>query len=236
VLRIDGLRARYGSAAALHGMSLEVSAGEVVALLGRNGMGKSSTMRSVMRLREPVVTAGTVRMGEADLLALPSHEVSRRGIGYVPQGRRVFGSLTVEENLLTTARASNSSDAWSLDRVYEAFPRLADRQNQRAAGLSGGEQQMLAIGRALMTNPVIVLLDEPSEGLAPNIVAQVAETITALRAAGTGVLVAEQDIRFAVGVADRVYVVENGRTVAEGRAGDIDDDVELKERYLGLTT
>jgi branched-chain amino acid transport system ATP-binding protein len=236
VLRIDGLRARYGSAAALHGMSLEVSAGEVVALLGRNGMGKSSTMRSVMRLREPVVTAGTVRMGEADLLALPSHEVSRRGIGYVPQGRRVFGSLTVEENLLTTARASNSSDAWSLDRVYEAFPRLADRQNQRAAGLSGGEQQMLAIGRALMTNPVIVLLDEPSEGLAPNIVAQVAETITALRAAGNGVLVAEQDIRFAVGVADRVYVVENGRTVAEGRAGDIDDDVELKERYLGLTT
>lgn len=235
MLRIHGLCARYGSAAALYGMTLEVSPGEVVALLGRNGMGKSSTMRAVMRLRGPVVTAGTVRMGESDLLALPSHEVARSGIGYVPQGRRVFGSLTVEENLLTTARASDSGGAWSLDRVYEAFARLADRKDQRAAGLSGGEQQMLAIGRALMTNPAIVLLDEPSEGLAPNIVAQVAETIRSLRRAGTGVLLAEQDIKFAVGVADRVYVVENGCTVAEGTAGDIDDDIELKERYLGLT-
>jgi branched-chain amino acid transport system ATP-binding protein len=234
MLKIDALCARYGSAEALHGMSLEVSPGEVVAMLGRNGMGKSTTMRAVMRLREPVVTAGAVSMDSDDLLTLTSHQVARRGLGYVPQGRRVFASLTVEENLLTTARPSESAKPWTLDRVYETFRRLADRKNQRAGGLSGGEQQMLAIGRALMTNPSIVLLDEPSEGLAPNIVAQVGHTIKDLRAAGMAVLLAEQDIRFAVGLADRIYVVENGRTVANGSAAEIDEDMELKERYLGL--
>jgi branched-chain amino acid transport system ATP-binding protein len=234
MLKIEALCARYGSADALHGMSLEVTPGEVVAMLGRNGMGKSTTMRAVMRLREPTVTAGSVSMEGDDVLDLSSHQVARRGLGYVPQGRRVFGSLTVDENLLTTARPSKAGDGWDLKRVYQTFRRLADRKNQRAGGLSGGEQQMLAIGRALMTNPTIVLMDEPSEGLAPNIVSQVGQTIRALRDAGMGVLVAEQDIRFAVGLADRVYIVENGRTVASGSAVDIDNDLELKERYLGL--
>lgn len=235
MLKVTGLEARYGSAAVLHGLSLDVSPAEVVAILGRNGMGKTSTMRAVMRLSQPMVTGGQITFGDQNLLACSSHHVARLGLGYVPQGRRVFGSLTVEENLVTTARSSDSgAPKWTVDRVYSTFSRLADRRNQRAGGLSGGEQQMLAIGRALMTNPSIVILDEPSEGLAPNIVAQVGETIRALRGEGMGVLVAEQDIRFAVGMADRIYLIENGRTVAEGTPSEINDNSELKERYLGL--
>lgn len=235
MLEVKGLRASYGSASILNGVSLNVGDAEVVVVLGRNGMGKTSTLRSVMRLAQPTVTSGAIRMGDVDLLNVARHEVARHGLGYAPQGRRVFGSLTVEENLTTTARqARGNAKEWTLERVYETFPRLGDRSMQRAGSLSGGEQQMLAIGRALLTNPSLVILDEPSEGLAPNILAQVSQTIHALKGEGMAVLVAEQDVRFAIGLADRVFVLENGRTVAAGLPEEIDDDAALKQRYLGV--
>ncbi len=235
MLTVTDLHARYGAAEVLHGVSLHVGKSEVVAVLGRNGMGKTSTMKCIMRLSEPTVTSGSVRAGDLDLLHVAPHEVARHGFGYVPQGRRVFASLTVEENLQTAARAGTGDrPPWTLERVYAMFPRLGDRCGQRAGSLSGGEQQMLAIGRALLVNPSVVLMDEPSEGLAPNIVAQVSQTIAVLKAEGMSVLVAEQDVRFAIGLADRVVVLENGRTVAVGLPEEIDGDADLKQRYLGV--
>lgn len=235
MLNVIDLHADYGAATALNGVTIDVDSNEIVVLLGRNGMGKTSTVKVIMRLDQPTVTGGSVGFDDADLLQVTPHLVPRHGLGYVPQGRRVFASLTVEENLTTTARANTDGTvAWTLERVYETFPRLAERRRQRGGNLSGGEQQMLAIGRALLTNPRLVVLDEPSEGLAPNIVEQVSTTIHALKNENMSVLIAEQDVRFALGLADRVFVLENGRTVASGTPAEIDADTALKKRYLGV--
>lgn len=235
MLALAAVEASYGDAQVLHRLTLDVADDEVVVLLGRNGMGKTSTIRAIMGLGAPQVTAGEIRFDDINLLALDSPNIAALGLGYVPQGRRVFGSLTVEENLLIAARAGPAGRGdWTLESIYELFPGLADRRRQRGANLSGGEQQMLAIGRALMTNPRLLLLDEPSEGLAPSIVRQVGEIIGQVRSQHMSVLIAEQDVRFAVGIADRVFVLERGRVVVTGPPERIEADEELQRQYLGV--
>jgi branched-chain amino acid transport system ATP-binding protein len=234
VLTTEGLRAGYGLSRALDGIDLEVPDGELVAILGRNGMGKTSLCRSIMSLAPPAVWEGSIRYGERELTGLPPYEVARAGLGYVPQGRHVFGSLTVAENLTVAARSGGDGDGWDLERVFEMFPRLRERETNDAEQLSGGEQQMLAIGRALMTNPSLLIMDEPSEGLAPIIVEAVKEQLRLLKEESLSVLLVEQNYTLALDLADRVYVLENGRVVFEGGAGELDADDEAKQRYLGV--
>jgi len=211
VLEVADLQAGYASARVLNGISLTVGEREVVALLGRNGMGKTTLLRSICGLRPPVATGGSIRFRGADIGALRAHEVARSGISIVPQGRRVFASLTVEENLrIAQRRLKRGSGALDLAGVYDLFPRLRERSGQRAGTLSGGEQQMLAIGRALMANPDLIIMDEPSEGLSPAIVAQVGERIGDIRGRGHSVLLAEQNVDLALSVADRVVVIGDG--------------------------
>jgi len=209
MLELVDLEAGYASARVLNGVSLTVGEGEVVALLGRNGMGKTTLLRTVCGLRPPARTAGTVRFRGTDIGALAAHDVARAGISIVPQGRRVFASLTVEENL-RIAQRTRGRDEWDIGTVNELFPRLRERAKQRAGTLSGGEQQMLAIGRALMANPDLIIMDEPSEGLSPTVVGQVGERIRDVRGRGHGVLLAEQNVDLALSVADRVAVIGDG--------------------------
>ena len=209
MLEIVDLEAGYASARVLNGVSLTVGEGEVLALLGRNGMGKTTLLRTVCGLRPPARTAGSVRFRGTDIGALAAHEVARAGISIVPQGRRVFASLTVEENL-RIARQKRGRSEWDLEAVYDMFPRLRERSKQRAGTLSGGEQQMLAIGRSLMANPDLVIMDEPSEGLSPAVVGQVGERIRDVKGRGHGVLLAEQNVDLALSVADRVAVIGDG--------------------------
>ncbi|WP_232667281.1 ABC transporter ATP-binding protein [Pseudonocardia sp. TRM90224] len=232
---VAGLAAGYQGHPVVDGIDLTVEPGEAVALAGRNGMGKTTTLRAVMGLAEPAVSAGSVRFGDVELHGKAPHHIARAGIGYVPQGRRIFRSLTVAEHLAVVARPARAGyEPWTMDRVNELFPRLAERAGQFAGTLSGGEQQMLAIARALMTNPLLVLLDEPSEGLAPQIVRQVGDIIAALHASGVGVLIAEQDLSMVRRVADRVYFLDRGTVAAQVTAAELDAHADLLERHLGV--
>jgi branched-chain amino acid transport system ATP-binding protein len=212
-LHADGIHAFYGKSHILHGVGLEVREGEIVALLGRNGAGKTTTLRSLIGLNRP--RQGRVMLFGADVTGFPPYRIAEAGVGYVPEGRRIFANLTVDENLLVPVERQGS---WTVRRVYDAFPRLAERRTSKGGQLSGGEQEMLSIARALLLNPKLLMLDEPSQGLAPLIVEDVFKIITAARREGVSVLLVEQNVRAAVEIADRAYVLDDGRIVYEGDA------------------
>jgi ABC-type branched-subunit amino acid transport system ATPase component len=233
-LEIEGLDGRYGTAHVLFGVTLTVGVGETVALLGRNGAGKSTLLKAVARVE--VETTGAVRLHGQDLTRLMPHRVARLGVQLVPEDRRVLGSLTVQENLeLGRHAAAPDRPAPSLDEVVALFPTLAPLLGRRGRELSGGEQQLVAIARAMMGRPRLLLADEPSEGLAPAIVRQVGEVLSALRAQGDlSILLAEQNARFALDLCDRVYVIDGGRIVFGGRPEELRGESELERRYLAL--
>lgn len=235
-LLVEDLHSGYDIAEVLRGVSLEVADGEVVALLGRNGMGKTSLVRSIAGTRPPAVLSGRVSWGDEDITRLESFEIAQRGVGLVPQGRRIFGSLTVEENLTVVAKPGANGSAWDLDRVFDFFPQLAERRKQAGGTLSGGEQQMLAIGRALMTNPTLLLMDEPSEGLAPQILVQIQERIEeVLRGGALTILLVEQNLTLALRLAQRIYILgEHGQIVWRGTPSELEADDETRQRHLGV--
>jgi branched-chain amino acid transport system ATP-binding protein len=231
MLEVSGLHSHYGRAHILADVALTVARGEVVALLGRNGAGKSTTMKSVMGLVRP--TEGSVKLLGREIARQPSHAICRRGLGYVPEDRRVFPDLTVMENL-EVGRQSPRQDApeWTPERLFEIFPNLAEMRTRPGGRMSGGEQQMLTIARTLMGNPRLILLDEPSEGLAPVIVEQMAGTIAALKTEGLTVVLSEQNLHFAREVADRAYIIEKGRIRYEGTMADLARDEQVRNTYL----
>jgi branched-chain amino acid transport system ATP-binding protein len=229
VLAVEDIHTYYGDSYILQGVSLQVNAGEVVAILGRNGVGKTTLVRSVIGLTPP--RRGSIVFNGEDVTHLPAHRIARMGIGLVPQGRRIFRSLTVRENLAVVERPPGR---WSLDPVLELFPNLRRRLRSLGGKLSGGEQQMLAAGRALVTNPQLMLMDEPSEGLAPLVVRELGRVIDALKSARTAVLLVEQQLRFALRHADRVYVMSKGRIVHHCKPAELADDAETRARYLGV--
>jgi branched-chain amino acid transport system ATP-binding protein len=231
MLEVAGIDTFYGPSQALFGVSLALGEGEVVGLLGRNGMGKTTTIRSIMNLTPP--RAGEVKFLGRSLRGLPPHRVARLGIGLVPEGRRVFPTLSVEENLRATARNPfGRANPWSLQRAFALFPRLAERRRNLGNQLSGGEQQMVAIARALLTNPKLLILDEATEGLAPLLRREIWESVRLLKAEGQAILLVDSNLRELLGVADRSYVLEKGRVVWSGLGADLTDD--LKQRYLGV--
>lgn len=229
----------YGGAHVLQGVSLHVREGSLVALLGRNGVGKTSFIRSALGMTPPVVRAGSIRFRDQQLLGKPSYRIAALGIGLVPQGRRIFRSLTVVENLTIAARTRGdgerqTSSAWDLERVWSVFPRLAERKQNRGNELSGGEQQMLAIARALMTNPTLLLMDEPSEGLAPVIVQQLRDQMLLLKNDGLSMLLVEQQLGLALAVADDVYILDKGTLVYHGTPAELRASPETMHRFLGV--
>jgi branched-chain amino acid transport system ATP-binding protein len=232
VLAVDDIHTYYGDSYVLQGVSLEVRPGAVTAVLGRNGMGKTTLIRSVVGFARP--RRGRVMFGGRDITRAPSHEIARLGIGLVPQGRRIFPSLTVHENLTVAARDANGSTPWSIERVLGLFPRLGERAGHRGNMLSGGEQQMLAVGRALMTNPRLLVMDEPSEGLAPLLVRNLGNAIVHLREEGLSILLVEQNLPMALRVAGDVYVLSKGHVVYHGAPADLAADTAVTHRYLGV--
>jgi len=231
-LEVEGLETAYGLGQVLFGVSLAVRGGEVVTLLGRNGMGKTTTVRSIMGMVRS--RAGTIRFGDRPLRGLPSYRVAQAGLGLVPEGRQVFPNLTVRENLVATARRSAGAEPWTLARVYGLFPQLAERSRNLGSQLSGGEQQMLAIGRALMTNPRLLILDEATEGLAPQICIGIYRAIESLKASGLSILIIDKDLRALMRIADRHYVIEKGRVVWSGASPELAENREVRHRYLGV--
>lgn len=236
MLKIEGLHCLYGTAAILDDVSLEVRDGEVLALLGRNGMGKTTLVRAIAGIAPPQVSAGSIKYDGEELLGLESYEVSRKGVGYVPQGRHVFGSLTVVENLEVIARPGNGqAEPWTVERAFDFFPRLAERKTSYARNLSGGEQQMLAIARGLMTNPSLLLMDEPSEGLAPIVLKVIRERLQSLKGADLSILLVEQNLGLAQALGDRVNIMaEHGHIVWQGSPDELDADDEATRRHLGV--
>jgi branched-chain amino acid transport system ATP-binding protein len=239
VLKVTDLHSYYGLAHILNGVSLRVPENRLIGLLGRNGMGKTTLIRSLMGLLPPEVRRGSAEYRGRQLVGLAPHEIAQLGIALVPQGRRVFRSLTVVENLLMAARDSKMSERpkgehWDLDRVFGLFPRLAERQRNRASALSGGEQQMLAVGRALMTNPDLLLMDEPSEGLAPLLVQQLGQQLLELKQTSLSILLVEQNLGLALKLADEVYVLEKGQIVHQSTPAALQVDEEAKRRFLGV--
>lgn len=232
ILQLNDVHTYYGECHILHGMRLEVKQGSVVGLLGRNGMGKTTTIRSIIGFTPPRL--GEILFKEKDITSLGSPEIAQMGIGLVPQGRRIFPSLSVEENLTMAATTRGKARAWTLDTVYSRFPILKRRARLSGNRLSGGEQQMLAIGRALMTNPDLLLMDEPSEGLAPLIVQEIAEIIGLLKESGLSILLVEQNVPMALKLADYVYVISKGAIVYESTPKELWGNEEVKTGYLGV--
>jgi len=233
MLEVESINTFYGRAHILHDVSLGVGDREVVALLGRNGAGKSTTMKSIMGLVRP--KRGRMRYHGEAFQGRPPHQICRLGLGYVPEERRIFSDLTVIENLEVGRRAVRPNiPEWNLDKLFELFPNLAERRNNRGGQLSGGEQQMLTIARTLMGNPQLVLLDEPSEGIAPVIVEQMANVITSLKREGLAVLISEQNLHFAKLVSNRAYIIEKGEVKFQGTFEDLEAHPDVRQRYLAL--
>jgi branched-chain amino acid transport system ATP-binding protein len=227
VLTLEGVEAAYGPSRVLHGVSLEAREGEVVSLLGRNGAGKSTTLKATMGLVD--IIGGSMRLDGRELRGLPTHEIARLGVGWVPEDRRIFSDLSVEENLLVGARSAGGR---SVDRIYEHFPVLARMAARRGGSLSGGEQQMLTVARTLMGRPRILLLDEPSEGLAPVIVQALGQQIAALKREGLTIVLSEQNLKFAARLADRAYIIEKGQIRWEGPMARLMEDEAARRAYL----
>ena len=233
LLELDGVETCYGLSQVLFGMSLAVAPGEMVTLMGRNGMGKTTTVRSIMGLT-PAIT-GSIRFDGNEIRGLPAYQVAKLGIGLVPEGRQVFPNLTARENLVATAaNRSSAAEPWTLDKVCALFPRLAERTANLANQLSGGEQQMLAIGRALMTNPRLLILDEATEGLAPLIRAEIWQCLTQLKAAGQSILVIDKNVEALIRIADRHYLIERGKVVWTGSSVGLAAAPAIQHRYLGV--
>ena len=236
MLEVADLNTYYGYSHILHGVSLKVPKGEVIALLGRNGVGKTTLVHTIVSFVKP--TAGKILLGGRDITGHPTHEIVRLGIALVPQGRRVFRSLTVTENLTIPFRCRLGQDSgiepWAIDTVFRTFPSLRARREQRAGNLSGGEQQMLAMGRALVQGPQVLLLDEPSEGLAPIIVEEISKVISQLALVGMSILLVEQNFQMALNLAHRIYVMSRGQIVHESSPEALEKNEEIKSRYLGM--
>jgi branched-chain amino acid transport system ATP-binding protein len=230
VLSVDAIHTYYGASHVLQGVSLEIGPGELVCLFGRNGAGKTTTVRTIMGLARP--SSGRISLAGRDVTGMAPEKISRLGVGLVPQGRRIFRDLSVQENLLFAARPKLGP--WDMARAYRVFPRLQERRNNRGDQLSGGEQQMLSLARALLANPRLILMDEPSDGLAPMIIEEIAAIIAEIKQQGLSILLVEQNLALGLSLADRCYVVNKGVTVYEGSAGALREDEPTKHRYLGV--
>jgi len=229
LLKLDNVHAFYGKSHVLHGVSMEVRAGEIVSLLGRNGSGRSTTVKTIMG---EVDAQGSIRFGERELLKRKSYEIAHEGIGYVPENRDIFPKLTVHQNLLLGQKRGARSPRWGFDDMYRMFPRLKERQNTEAGVLSGGEQQMLTLCRTLMGDPDLIMIDEPTEGLAPKIVELVAEYLKELKRRGIAVLLVEQKLAIAMEISQRCYVMGHGRIVFEGTPADLRADAYIRKEWL----
>src|SRR5467141_967893 len=233
LLEVDGIETCYGLSQALFGLSLQVRSGEMVALMGRNGMGKTTTIRSIMGLTP--ARAGMIRFAGQEVRKLPSFRIAQLGIGLVPEGRQIFPNLTVRENLVAASgNRLGAADPWGIENIHALFPRLAERGGNMGGTLSGGEQQMLAIGRALMTNPRLLILDEATEGLAPLIRAEIWQCLTRLKAAGQSILVIDKNVEALIRIADRHYLIERGMVVWTGSSPELAAAPDIQHRYLGV--
>jgi branched-chain amino acid transport system ATP-binding protein len=233
VLKAEGLEVFYGTSQVLFGMSLDVAEGDTMALLGRNGAGKSTTMKTIAGLLTP--RRGTITVMDEPMQGRKAHVIARAGVGFVPEDRQIFPEHTVEDNLLIAAKKGrDGQDFWSIDRIYDMLPLLAPLARRMGGQLSGGEQQMLTIARALMGNPSIVLLDEPSEGLAPIVVQRIGELIRTLRSKGVTILIAEQNLHFCLGLANRAAVIDKGRVVYSDTIEALRANADIKQRYLAV--
>ena len=233
LLELRNVHARYGDSAVLHGISMEIRAGEVVSMLGRNGMGKSTTVRTIMGAMQP--TSGEVVFKGEPTQGKPLSVVAHSGIGWVPEGRRIFANLTVEENLLVAHRSAGAGDSWTATRIYGLFPRLEERRRNLGNQMSGGEQQMLAIGRALTTNPTLLILDEATEGLAPVTRQEIWSALAVLKQAGQSILIIDKHLKALSALADRHYVIEKGRIVWSGNRDDLQSQMQAVRGWLSVS-
>jgi branched-chain amino acid transport system ATP-binding protein len=233
LLDVDGIETCYGLSQVLFGLSLSIKPGEMVSLMGRNGMGKTTTIRSIMGLTP--ARAGAIRFAGAEVRQLPSYRIAKLGVGLVPEGRQIFPNLTVRENLVAAAADRfNSDNPWTLAAIYVLFPRLAERASNMGNQLSGGEQQMLAIGRALMTNPKLLILDEATEGLAPLIREEIWNCLSLLKSRGQSILVVDKNVDHLARICDRHYIIERGKTVWSGTSDELMAEPDLQHKYLGI--
>jgi len=232
MIEVSDLHTYRGLNYVLQGVNLRIEEGACTVLLGRNGMGKTTLVHTIMGMLRP--RSGRITLGDEELVGKQPFQIARRGIALIPQGRRIFPSLTVEENLALAARGQGGEDAWTIERVYDLFGNLAERRRHRGGQLSGGEQQMLAVGRALVANPSLLLMDEPSEGLAPVIIDRVGEILADLRRSGLSIFLVEQNYGLATALADTIYILSNGRVVWQGTPGELEDSASVRETYLGV--